>query len=263
MLKTTAAVVFLATAFALAQAPASRPATPPANPAQNPELLALLKEIEPKRADALQLAKTVTKDQIPQAQKNFNELKALTEKLNALVAPLAATSSVRYGPNSAVPRTGPLKAIYLYKAARAIEQYNLAHKSEMTDDEYGVFVETNIYREALGLIPFEYDLRLRDSARGHSNWMSETGTFEHESDLPGKKTFAQRIKSEGYNWNACAENIAEGHENAKIVFQGWFDSPGHHHNLVEDFTHLGVGRKDKYWTQNFAKGHPPKASSTK
>lgn len=239
--------------------PASRPTrAAPAKPTQ--ELLDLWKEIEPRREEAVAHAlKVEMGESMERAHLNMRELTAKTKKLNELLAPVAAGSSIRYPSPQPKPGAGPgglNRAIWLYKAARAIETFNATKQAEMTDDEYGVFRELNKYREALGLVPLEYHLAIRDAARGHSDWMRETGIFDHESQRPGYKTFAQRIQREGYTWNAAAENIAEGHASARAVFIGWFESPGHHHNLVGDYAHMGVGKIGKYWTQNFAKGEP-------
>lgn len=208
----------------------------------------------------MKLAREVTKETLPEVRRNFRELLEETAKFNAELAPIAERSPLRYP--SKMPE-GPVigKAVWLYKAGKAVAAYNESKKGEMSEDEYGVFGEVNRYREALGLVPVEYDVRLRDSARGHSKWMNESGQFDHEEDRPGSKTFSQRIKNEGYDWMGAAENIAEGHPDAHAVFEGWFESPGHHHNLVGDYTHMGVGKVDKYWTQNFGKGEPPKAKS--
>lgn len=248
---------------------ATRPAGGPtggpstrASAVPSPELLAMWKELEASRAEAVVLARAVEKgESMERARANQRELGKQTAKFNAMIAPVAAASPLRYGPAVQQPKQGFGRAVWLYKRARAVEAYNLARRSEMTADEFGVFTEVNTYREALGLAPLEYHVGLRDAARGHSAWMKETGTFDHDSEKPGHKTFSQRIKAEGYDWNAAAENIAMGQTTAREVFDGWFDSPGHHHNLVGDFVHLGVGKAGEYWTQNFAKGEAAKATT--
>jgi hypothetical protein len=41
-------------------------------------------------------------------------------------------------------------------------------------------------------------------------------------------------------WSRWGENIAQGYPNASAVHAGWMASPGHHANIVGDFTDLGV-----------------------
>jgi uncharacterized protein YkwD len=216
--------------------------------------------LDARRLEAVRLARTVEKDTVAQAWKNHAELVALTAEFNRVVADYAVKSPVRYG--GVAPRNGLPRAVWLYKAARAIEAYNLAAKSEMSAEEYDILVRVNEYREAIGLLPLEWDSRLVDSARAHSQWMADTRQFSHDSDLPGLKTHAQRMSKAGYRWTSAGENIAFGTgelNNSEAMFKGWFESPGHHRTMVGDYTHLGVGHVDVYWTQNFGAGEPPKA----
>lgn len=239
--------------------PASRPtAGAPAGVPQ--ELAEIWKQLEPKRAEAVRLARSIEKADLPDARRNYGELLELTAKFNAKVATYAETSPLRYG--SVAPKNGFPRGVWLFKAARAIEAYNTANKGEMAADEFEVLVKVNEYREALGLLPLELDSRLVDSARGHSQWMADTKEFSHDSDLPNLKTHAQRMSKAGYRWTSAGENIAYGTgelNTAAAMFKGWFDSPGHHKTMVGDYTHLGVGHVDVYWTQNFGTGEPAKA----
>lgn len=242
--------------------PASGPSSRPEAVRASPELLAMWKELEPKREAAAKLAKAVTAETLEEARANYKELEARTKEFNLLLAPVAEGSWVRYP--SVQPKGGPgvaglNRAIWLYNAGRAIEAYNATKAGEMTPDEYGVFAEVNRYREALGLLPLEYHAALRDSARGHSDWMKEAGKFDHEDERPGLKTFSDRIRKAGYKWVEAGENIAHGHRNPQAVFLGWFDSPGHHRNMLGNYTHMGIGKTEWYWTQNFGRGEAIRA----
>lgn len=233
-------------------APSTRPTTAPVRP--SPELLAEWEKLQALRADAVKLAREVEKgEKMERARANRRELIALTREFNARLKPIAEASPVRYT-GAAGPKAGIPRAVWLYKAARAIEAYNAA--ADMSESELGVFRVVNEYREALGLVAFEFDLRLRDAAREHSRWMRETGNFTHDSELPGLKNLSDRIDRQGYKWRSCAENLAKGQETSQEAFDGWFESPDHHRNLVGDYVHLGVGRDGELWTQNFASGEP-------
>lgn len=261
----TALLLLVPAGLAPAQSGAAQPAAPPPPPATaparpSPELLALWAELDAARTDALRLARNVESDTLPQARENHRRLLELTRRFNQLVAPVADASPLRYGQPQ--PRGGIGKGIWLYKAARAIERYNLDHAHENTPDEFEVLRLVNDYREALGLLPLELDPRLIDAARQHSRWMVESGNFSHESDLPGRKTHGQRMDRAGYTWRSAGENIAFGTgelNTPQAIFNGWFDSPGHHRTMLGDYVHLGVGRFETHWTQNFGLGPPARA----
>ena len=87
--------------------------------------------------------------------------------------------------------------------------------------------------------PLTMEPHLRCSARLHSEWMSETGTFSH--DQPGANS-AQRMTAAGYNWMYAAENIAAGQQTPASVVAEWLKSDGHCANIMSpNYTELGVG----------------------
>jgi uncharacterized protein YkwD len=50
----------------------------------------------------------------------------------------------------------------------------------------------------------------------------------------------------------AGENIAAHYVDGPAVVEGWLNSKGHRESLLSgDFTHLGVGVYQKYYTQNF------------
>ena len=64
-----------------------------------------------------------------------------------------------------------------------------------------------------------------------ANQMAQSGTLSHNpstgSQIPA-------------GWSRWGENIAQGYPSASAVHAGWMASPGHHANIVGDFTDLGV-----------------------
>ncbi len=100
---------------------------------------------------------------------------------------------------------------------------------------------------------------LNRAALIHSQDMSNKNFFEHQGS-DGSKV-GDRVTRVGYSWNAVAENIAIGAEDAEAVVNGWINSPGHCGNLMNtQFTEMGiayvVNRKSDagiYWTQVFAR----------
>lgn len=250
----------------LSAASSAPPATRPGVAKPSPELLKLWADLDPKRDAALKLAKTVTEGTKAQARRNRDELMEATRAFNEALAPIAAASPVK--PTGIAPRKGIEKAIWFYKLCRQVELYNAAHREEMSEEEYRSVQLLNEYRECLGAAPCEFDPRLHDAAMGHAQWMKESQQCEHEEpDVPGKKLPDQRMTRAGYHWTACAENVALGQTSPEMAFdapnQSWFDSPGHHHNMVGDYVHVGIAMIDHAWVQNFATGMPAKAPAYK
>ena len=116
---------------------------------------------------------------------------------------------------------------------------------------------TNGLRAINGLKPLELCTVAADVARSHSKDMAENGYFDHVN-LDGK-TSADRMRDGGINWWICGENIAAGYLDPYSVCEGWYNSPGHRTNILEErFERLGVGVVYNYFsdyrvylTQNF------------
>ena len=144
-----------------------------------------------------------------------------------------------------------MKDVFAYRLNRRTAAFNkLAARSEHREELRNAVI-VNDYREALGLLRLEFDLRLVQSARRHSKEMVDLRYFSHTSPVKANKGFADRCKAAGYT-RPGGENIAMGSHDAAGVFKMWFNSPGHHQNMVRDqFTGIGVGKWGRYWTQNF------------
>lgn len=70
---------------------------------------------------------------------------------------------------------------------------------------------------------------------------------------PGSSPW-DRMAVEGYAYGAAGENVAAGYRSAEAVMQGWLGSTGHCNNIMNpNFTELGLGLEDNYWTQKFAR----------
>lgn len=146
---------------------------------------------------------------------------------------------------------GVQRGLRHYLASRAVEDFNRRVASTMNRQEQANAALVNAYREALGVMPLVCDPRLVQSARRHSREMVEKGFFDHESPTPANKTHTMRMNNAGYDRGA-AENIAAGNDSGEATFWQWFDSPGHHKNMVgRGHTGIGVGQWGSTWTQNF------------
>jgi uncharacterized protein YkwD len=97
---------------------------------------------------------------------------------------------------------------------------------------------TNRFRGSAGLAPTTPNAQLNASAREFAAFMARTDQYGHEAD--GREP-AQRAEAQGYDYCLVSENIAyefssEGfatQELASSLVQGWQDSPGHRHNMLD------------------------------
>ncbi|MBI3725425.1 hypothetical protein HY251_15960 [bacterium] len=111
---------------------------------------------------------------------------------------------------------------------------------------------TNEYRVTMGRSALEIDSRLVSSARGHSEEMVQLGYFAHESPVQKNRSPVDRTTNAGYDWQGVGENIAMGMESPMAAHMGWYNSSGHHRNILNDcYMAMGTGKDSNHWTQNF------------
>jgi uncharacterized protein YkwD len=104
---------------------------------------------------------------------------------------------------------------------------------------------------------------LRYAARIHSEWMSDTDSFSHDSPGgPIGDDMTERIETAGYTpWSALGENIAAGYSTPVDALNGWMSSDGHCKNIMNaNFDEIGVGyfydsssSYTHWWTQDFGR----------
>lgn len=109
-----------------------------------------------------------------------------------------------------------------------------------------VLREANIARRAVGARPLRRDARLALAAKHYSRELARRREIEHVSATPGRRTFRERIESEGVNPSVAGENLARLTASYRTVagrtVQAWLRSPGHRSNLLDAiFTRTGVG----------------------
>lgn len=113
---------------------------------------------------------------------------------------------------------------------------------------------TNNYRIMMGRPALEIHPCLVESARGHSNEMTVLGYFAHESPVEKNRTPSDRAHNAGYDGGA-AENISLGSNTPQATHDAWYNSSGHHRNILgADHVAMGSGLDGQHWTQNFG-GH--------
>jgi uncharacterized protein YkwD len=107
--------------------------------------------------------------------------------------------------------------------------------------------------------PLQWDGRLAEVARLHSEEMAREGFFGHEG-MDGSQP-ANRVTRAGIQWRSTGENIAKCHDVAEAEAM-FMDEPkfrqNHRGNILNsDYTHIGVGIArgpdgTLYITQEFA-----------
>jgi uncharacterized protein YkwD/uncharacterized membrane protein required for colicin V production len=98
-----------------------------------------------------------------------------------------------------------------------------------------------VNRERLqrGLRPLEWDDRLQEIAREHSQDMLKRGYFSHYS--PEGKTVMDRVTARGLRFQVVGENLALA-PTLKIAHEGLMESPGHRANILnKEYARVGIG----------------------
>jgi uncharacterized protein YkwD len=120
-----------------------------------------------------------------------------------------------------------------------------------------VLALTNAQRATAGCKALSSNSKLTKAAQGHSVDMADNNYFDHNSQ-DGTSPF-DRMKADGYNFQAAAENIAMGQSTAAAVMTAWMNSAGHKANILNcTYTDIGIGYAvnssgTAYWTQDFGK----------
>ncbi len=155
---------------------------------------------------------------------------AINEKVNLKGAPINAQD----------------KAIFDH--SQRVLAYNAQVDTSVDEQERACIDETNAYRIMMGLRALHIDERLVQAARKHSVDMRSSGFFDHHSPNTGSP--ADRCRREGASYSG--ENIAMGSGTGRGAFLQWYNSSGHHRNiLTRGHLTIGIGRDHTHWTQNF------------
>lgn len=163
--------------------------------------------------------------------------------------------------------TGNLLSVRFLNTETLIEQrpYELIYRGELIEpaepsealwrlieegNEREIFDITNVIRVRHKLNPLTWDEQTAQVASGHSMDMYESEDFSHISSKYG--SLSDRLEAAQVTYKAAGENIAANYTDGPAVVEGWLNSKGHRDSLLnEEFTHLGVGVYQKYYTQNF------------
>ncbi|WP_256236055.1 CAP domain-containing protein [Bacillus sp. EB600] len=123
-------------------------------------------------------------------------------------------------------------------------------ESAESGTEKEIFDITNVLRKRNGLRPLKWDEKTAEAAFKHSKDMFETSDFSHTSSRYGG--LSDRLKAANVGYQSAGENIAANYTDGPAVVEGWLNSQSHRESLLnKNFTHLGVGVYQKYYTQDF------------
>jgi uncharacterized protein YkwD len=113
-----------------------------------------------------------------------------------------------------------------------------AAQPDLAQARRAVVAGANNFRQANGQAALATNPKLDAAAAAFAAYMARTERYGHEAD--GQQP-SQRAEAKGYAWGLVAENLAYmmssrgfgTEELAQRLVQGWIDSPGHRHNLLE------------------------------
>ncbi len=161
-------------------------------------------------------------------------------------------SSVRYLNARTLVKQKPYEMAYRGK----LEETKKLEPKIWTRVEKGeaqqIFDLTNVIRHRHGLAEVKWSSEAARVAYLHSKDMHVNEYFSHQS--LDEKDLGDRLTAGGVAFQLAGENIAARYVDAMDAVEGWLNSEGHRKTLLsEDFTHLGAGVYQLYYTQNFIK----------
>lgn len=159
-------------------------------------------------------------------------------------------SSARFLTADTLIKQRPYELVYRGKLIESAVPAEEMWKSIETGAEQEIFEITNVLRVRNKLSPLRWDENTAEVAFGHSQDMAENNDFSHTSKKFG--SLSDRLNRAEIAYKTAGENIAANYTDAPAAVEGWLNSKGHRDSLLnEEFTHLGVGVFQKYYTQNF------------
>lgn len=155
-----------------------------------------------------------------------------------------------------VAASGPEREMYTYnkRVSRFNKEVFNTTKGKVNRSCVDQAEVNNAYREMMGRRYVAMDEALCRAAQFHTENMAAAGSIWHEGSdgSPGS-----RCAKEGFS-GPVGENCAMGYDGPEAVHNGWYNSSGHHRNMLSDAWNLiGVGNSGNFWTQNFGIGSMP------
>ncbi|HUT33359.1 MAG TPA: CAP domain-containing protein [Planctomycetota bacterium] len=190
-------------------------------------------------------------DRVLRAYDRIKEIDARLEKLEVKDIGLNPPLEKLLGCDPELLKSLQEEAAFVAYSERVL-RYNRHIRTTATDGERKLVDLTNEYRMQLGLKPLAVSEPLTQAARKHSQEMQRLGYFGHSSPTPGRGSPGERCALEGYR-HYRGENCAGG-GGAEMAFRMWYNSSGHHRNMLGAHNEIGVGQGGP-WTEDFG-GRP-------
>jgi uncharacterized protein YkwD len=163
-------------------------------------------------------------------------------------------SSVRFLNTETLIKQRPYELVYSGNLITPVEPSESMWKTIEAGTEQEIFDLTNVFRKRNNLKPLKWDEATARVAYEHSKDMSENNDFSHTSKKFG--SLNDRLKSAKVAFQTAGENIAVKYTDGPAVVEGWLNSKSHRDSILnKEFTNLGVGVYQKYYTQNFIQRH--------
>ncbi|KAJ2691847.1 hypothetical protein GGH99_002125 [Coemansia sp. RSA 1285] len=122
--------------------------------------------------------------------------------------------------------------------------------SDASDWMNEMLTQLNAIRASAGKAALTLSSELSAVAQKHSEYQSSAKSMTH-SDPSG--TLGSRLNALRVAWLGAAENIAWNQKDVSAVMDAWKNSAGHYANMIGDYTSVGFGVSNLYWTQDFVK----------
>ncbi|WP_204953540.1 CAP-associated domain-containing protein [Metabacillus crassostreae] len=142
---------------------------------------------------------------------------------------------------------------------------NLIEPEEITEEKWDkietgsekqILAITNMLRLRHNAQPLKWHDETANVAFSHSQDMKVNNYFSHESPTEG--SLVDRLAQLNIKYEMAGENIAAQYVDGIAASEGWLNSKGHRETMLnDDFTHLGIGVDELYYTQNFLKTWEP------
>lgn len=110
-------------------------------------------------------------------------------------------------------------------------------------DVQRILEDTNAARASNGLPALVLNEQMTSVAQNWSQQQASEGKMYHNPNYSTQITGG---------WSGAAENVAYGYAVSDVT-TGWMNSEGHRKNILGDYNAIGIGVKDGYYTQVFAK----------
>ncbi|PET41692.1 hypothetical protein CN514_23150 [Bacillus sp. AFS001701] len=159
---------------------------------------------------------------------------------------------VRYLSPETLVKQKPYELIYSGNLINAKKLNTLQEAIVDREEEKQIFNLTNVYRKRMNLSTLNWNANAAKVALGHSKDMVQNKYFDHYSNLYG--SLADRLNDANVPYRIAGENISANYVDGIASVYGWINSKGHRVNMYKkEYTTLGVGAFNKYYTQNFIK----------